>query len=412
MFYLSYTALMSTTRSTRTVCCKLTIDAAADAALRQTQAAFNVAASYCATVAWNAQVTNKNKLHHLVYGQTRIIYGLGAQLACCARDKAAEAVRVVRAAPERQDHATGQTIPKTCPTFAADSSIRYDARTYRLLSLDRVSMNTRTGRVVGQLVLGDFQRRYLYDTSWKIGSAELIRRVDGWYLCITQSKAAPAPDEPIGYLGVDLGIVNLAADSDGETYSGAQIKQVRHRRFQHRRRLQLANTRRARWRLRKIARREHRFQKDTNHRISKALVAKARTERKALALEDLKGIRERVTVRRKQRRVRHSWAFQQLRTFIGYKAQLSGVRVVHIDPRNTSRTCAVCGHCDKRNRPDQAHFRCLSCGHTAAADTNAAVNIARVAAGCPLGHQPIVSLLSHSVERADTNRAVLTTAVC
>jgi hypothetical protein len=200
---------MTGTLSTRTVCCKLAVDAPADAALRQTQAAFNAAASYCASVAWQQRVTNKNKLHHLVYGPTRANFGLGAQLACCARDKAAEAIRAARS----NGHVT-------CPTFAADSSIRYDARTYRLISLDRVSLNTLTGRVIGQLVLGEYQRRYLYDTSWKIGGAELIRRAQVWYLCITQSKAAPSPDEPTGYLGVDLGIVNLAADSDGETYSG------------------------------------------------------------------------------------------------------------------------------------------------------------------------------------------------
>jgi len=172
--------------------------------------------------------------------------------------------------------------------------------------------------------------------------------------------------------------------------------------------LQLANTRRARWRLRKTAKREHRFQKDTNHCISKALVRKAHATRKAIALEDLTKIRERVTVRREQRRVRHSWAFRQLRTFIDYKATQAGVRVVFVDPRNTSRTCGVCGFCDKHNRPDQAHFRCLSCGHSAAADTNAAVNIAGVAAV----NQPIVSLLSHRIERADTSCAVLTAAVC
>jgi IS605 OrfB family transposase len=390
---------MNTPLSTRTVCCKLVVDTAADAALRQTQAGFNAAASYCATVAWQQGVTNKNKLHYLVYGESRGTYGLGAQLACCARDKAAEAVRAVRAAPERQDPSTGQTIPKTCPSFAADSSIRYDARTYRLLSLDRVSLNTISGRIVSQFVLGDFQRRQLYDTTWKIGGAELVRRRNVWYLYITQSKAAPAPDEPTGYLGVDLGIVNLAADSDGETYSGQQVQAVRKRRYDHRHRLQLANTRRARWRLKRNARREHRFQKDVNHRISKALIHKARTQRKALALEDLTMIRGRVTVRRKQRRARHCWAFRQLRTFIGYKAAQAGVRVVHIDPHNTSRRCAVCGFCDKRNRPDRSQFRCLSCGHTAAADTNAAVNIAHVAAV----NQPIVSLLSHCIERVDTS---------
>ena len=87
---------MSTPLSIRTVCCKLAVDAPADAALRQTQVAFNAAASYCATVAWEHGVTNKNKLHSLVYGESRVTYGLGAQLACCARDKAAEAVRAAR----------------------------------------------------------------------------------------------------------------------------------------------------------------------------------------------------------------------------------------------------------------------------------------------------------------------------
>ncbi len=360
---------MTQTLSTRTVCCKLSLDADAANAIRATAEAFNAAATSCASVAWNERITNKNKLHHIVYGPTRVTYGLGAQLACCARDKAAEAVRATRA-----------NGSDTCPTFRPASSIRYDARTYRLLSMDRVSLKTLTGRIVGQLVLGEYQRCSLYDTSWKIGGAELVQRDGQFYLHITQTKASPAPDEPTGLLGVDVGIVNLAADSDGETYSGAQVQAVRKRRHKQRQELQQANTRRARWRLRKNARREARFQRDVNHSISKKLVAKARTARKALALEDLTKIRERVTVRRAQRRARHSWAFRQLRSFIAYKAAQAGVQVVAVDPRNTSRTCAVCGHCEKANRVDQAHFRCLQCGHTAAADTNAAVNIASRAA--------------------------------
>ncbi|NJK80081.1 MAG: IS200/IS605 family element transposase accessory protein TnpB [Chloroflexaceae bacterium] len=340
-----------------------------------TQQAFNRAATYCASVAWEQGVTNKNKLHHLVYGATRAEFGLGAQLACCARDKAAEAVRAARS-----------TGSDTCPVFGADSSIRYDARTYRLMSLDRVSLNTVHGRVVGQLVLGDYQRRHLYDTTWKIGSAELLRRANVWYLHITQTKANPAPDEPTGVLGVDLGIVNLATDSDGETFSGEQVKHVRERRFRHRQRLQTANTRRARWRLRQLAGKEARFQRQVNHTISKRLVQKAKQQRKALALEDLKGIRARATVRRSQRRQHANWAFHQLRQFVSYKAQCDGVRVSFVDPRYTSRTCSACGHCDKANRKTQDQFLCGACGYQANADVNAAVNISRAAV-----NQPIVS---------------------
>ena len=197
----------------------------------------------------------------------------------------------------------------------------------------------------------------------------------------------PAPAAPTDHLGVDLGIVNLAADSDGATYSGDQVREVRERRFQHRRRLQLRNTRNAKRRLRTAKRREARCQRDTNHRISKTLVAKATRERKALVLEDLIGIRARATVvHRAQRRVRHRWAFFQLRTFIVYKAAQAGVPVLVVDPRNTSRTCACCGCCDQRNRQTQSRFSCICCGHAPPADVYAARSIAwkaRVAAMSP-----------------------------
>ncbi len=112
-----------------------------------------------------------------------------------------------------------------------------------------------------------------------------------------------------------------------------------------------------------------------NHRISEMLVVKAKDTGRGIALEDLKGIRERITVRKAQRRTQHSWAFHQLRSFIEYKARIAGVPVVLVHPRNTSRTCPNCGHCDKKNRPTRDHFHCQSCGFAGPADGIPAVNI-------------------------------------
>ena len=64
------------------------------------------------------------------------------------------------------------------------------------------------------------------------------------------------------------------------------------------------------------------------------------------------------------------------------KAESAGRTVVAVDPRNTSRTCSQCGHCEAGNR-DKEVFRCLSCGYLAHAGTNAAANIA-VRAGLAL----------------------------
>jgi putative transposase len=350
---------------TRTVCIKLDIDGHEDT-LAATQRAFNAAASWIAQVCWDEGITNTNTAHHRVYGETRLDYGLGAQLAVCARAKAVEAIKAVKAAHK-----------ETCPQFGPRGGVRYDARTYRLMSLDRVSLNTLDGRVVCRLVLGERQHSMLIDPIWEIGGADLVWRRGVYYLHVTQSRDTPDAVDTEDTLGVDLGIVHLATDSDGQSFSGEQVKRVRAHYHQRRQQLQKVNTKNAKRRLRKNAGRERRFQKDINHCISKALVKKAAVSCKALALEDLTGIRERTTVRHEHRYERHSWAFFQLRQFLTYKAAWAGVPLHLVDPRNTSRTCSACGHCEKANRTSQDLFLCQRCGFTLNADHNAAINISR-----------------------------------
>jgi putative transposase len=64
-------------------------------------------------------------------------------------------------------------------------------------------------------------------------------------------------------------------------------------------------------------------------------------------------------------------------TILSHKAESAGRELIAVNPANTSRTCARCGHCAKDNRVTQAEFRCIGCGHGAHADVNAAINILR-----------------------------------
>jgi transposase len=73
-----------------------------------------------------------------------------------------------------------------------------------------------------------------------------------------------------------------------------------------------------------------------------------------------------------------------LTPFLSYKAAQAGVPLHTVDPRNTSRTCSVCGYCAKENRKSQASFVCQTCGYTDNADRNAALNISRAVVMQPM----------------------------
>jgi putative transposase len=153
---------------------------------------------------------------------------------------------------------------------------------------------------------------------------------------------------------------------------------VRTRYAGRRRALQSVKTKSAKRHLKRLSGKQRRFQKDVNHRISKRLVATAKRTGRGIALEDLKGIRERVRVRGAAQRARQSnWAFGQLRQFVSYKSQRAGVWLVTVDPRSTSQRCSACGHTERANRRSQAQFCCVVCQFATSADYNAAVNIER-----------------------------------
>ena len=82
---------------------------------------------------------------------------------------------------------------------------------------------------------------------------------------------------------------------------------------------------------------------------------------------------EKGTVRSKATRRRLSvWQRHLIRQAAERKAQEMGMIVTEVNPAYTSQQCSRCGLLGKRKRH---HFACPSCGHTAHADVNAAVNI-------------------------------------
>jgi putative transposase len=330
-------------------------------ALLETMHAFNDACTAIAQVAYDNQLANKFTLQKLVYAAVRQQFGLSSQMAIRAISKTTEVYK------------RDKSIQ---PFFRREGAITYDERLMSLKGPGEVSLLTLSGRVLVPLRIGEYQASRLDQIK---GQADVLYRNGTFFLAVTLDVATPEPQETTDTLGVDLGIINLATDSTGETFSGQAVEQNRQRHHDLRQRLQRRGTKSAKRHLKKLSGKQARFQKNTNHVISKRIVQKAKQQNKAIAIEELRHIRTRTerTVRHSQRARHSNWSFGQLRQFLSYKARYAGVPLHTVDPRNTSRTCHVCKHCEKANRKSQALFVCKNCGHTDHADRNAAINISR-----------------------------------
>lgn len=334
--------------------------------LISTMERFNEAATFAAKVGFEAGIFGQVTLHRLAYYEIRERFGLSSQMAVRAIAKAVECF---------------QRDKTKCPVFKAHSAICYDQRVLSFKGLTEVSLWALTGRLRIPFVCGDYQR----ERQGRIkGQADLVYRRGKFYLLCTIDMPESTPVDARDFLGVDLGIANIATDSDGTEHTGKPVEDVRRKHNLQRKRLQKRNTKGAKKKLKRVAVKEARFRRHQNHVISKTIVQTAQRTSRGIAVEELTGIRQRVTARGGDARNRLSgWAFAQLYAFLSYKATLAGVPVVKVDPRNTSRTCAECGHCQKSNRKSQSEFLCVSCGHRANADVNAARNIRALAVPKP-----------------------------
>ena len=326
---------------------------------------YNQACNYVSQIAFQEQEFRSYPLHHLTYKQIREEFSLPSQFAISVISTVADAYKTETTKSIKEKREISQCKWKKHSSIALDTrllSYFQDKKEVTLRSLDK---RLKLGLVIHNQKQFDLRK----------GEAKLIYNQGKFYLAQTIDIKSEEKKEINDYLGVDLGIVRIASDSDGNYYSGEEIEKKRIKYTNHRQSLKGKKTASSRRRLKKIGNKEARFRKDINHKISKQLVEKAKDTSRGIAMESLQQFFKKETVRKSYRNQRSSWSFYQLRAFVEYKAKLAGIPVVLVDPRNTSKMCSKCGHIDDANRKDQAHFVCQNCGFATNADFNASLNI-------------------------------------
>jgi putative transposase len=338
---------------------KLILSSKQKDSLKCTLQAANNACNYISAYAFENKIFNRFELQRNIYEYVKQEFCLPAQLVIKCIQKVSKAYTNNKA---KQN------------TFYHLGSIPYDNR---ILSWkeNSISLTSIEGRIKD--ITFACCRRANDMLKNKAGEHYLLFKNNNFYIHAScEVKESPLV-EPKGFLGVDLGIVNIATTSDGKSYSGENIDKNRRKYSKLRASLQRRGTPSAKRKLKRNSRKQSNFVRNTNHCISKEIVHKAKALDFGIALEELHKIKQ--TVSKDQTERHQKWSFYQLRSFILYKAEISGVKACLVNPKNTSRRCSRCGFVDKKNRKSRDEFFCLNCSLALDADFNASLNIGKIA---------------------------------
>lgn len=313
------------------------------------------------------KTTNPIKIQKIFYQEIRNTFSLSSMMTCLLIRRVCGNIK---------------NNKKVCHKYKARSSISYnkDVLSWNIEN-NTISILTKEKREKISFIVADYQKKF---STAKKKESDLVFKNNKWYLYTTIEIREEEQIIANDFLGVDLGLKNIAINNDGEIYCGDKIDKCRKYYNNFRKSLQKKASdlvekkkrpKNIRRKLKKKSGKEARFRKDVNHQISKKLVVLAKGTGRGIALEKLCGIRNQIRLYKQQRNKFHSWSFGQMQEFIEYKAQILGIPIEYVRPEYTSQTCFLCKHTEKENRVSQAEFLCKKCGNKDHADINAAKNI-------------------------------------
>ena len=240
-----------------TVKIKLLDSPEAHSALLRLMETVNKASRYTSTIAVETETYSQFKLRGLVYETLKADFGLGSNMA----------------------QITGERVGKAYATKTQRGK-KLHFKPHAAILLDRRVFSYKKGNVVSIWTMGGrIQIPFHCHKDVKLSSdieATLVLQDGVFYIHQPIEVAEATLVEATEYLGVDLGIKNIAVDSDGEVFTGAHLNSLRKRNLRLRKKLQKKGTKSAKRLLKKRSKKEARFAKDVNHCISKKLVQKAK----------------------------------------------------------------------------------------------------------------------------------------
>jgi putative transposase len=209
-----------------------------------------------------------------------------------------------------------------------------------------------------------FEQELLENARWKSGCFAQDS-VGDWWLCAPVEHAVAQVPAPKHAVGLDLGIKDTVATSDGDTLEAG--------RFYRSIEQKIANAQRRghRRQAKRLHRAAARRRKDALHKFSRTIV----NEYQRIVVGDVSSLKLAKT-RMAKSVLDAGWGM--LKTYLQYKGQQAGRCVEIVSERNTTRTCSNCKALTGPSGLDMLVVRtwvCRECDVTHDRDVNAARNI-------------------------------------
>ncbi|PSR01584.1 MAG: transposase, partial [Bacteroidetes bacterium QS_8_68_28] len=131
---------------------------------------------------------------------------------------------------------------------------------------------------------------------------------------------------------------------------------------------------------------------DLLHKLSRKVVEMLLERRvSAIAIGDVRGIRDRIDYGSQMNQRLHQWAHGEFARMIEYKAKLAGITAQRVNEAYTSQDCPQCGY---REKPSGRDYACSKCGFYGHRDVVGAANIRRKYVGSHTGQTRLPGVMA------------------
>lgn len=184
-------------------------------------------------------------------------------------------------------------------------------------------------------------------------------------------------------LGLDLGVNNLVATSDGLIIKGGVVKSINQFFNKQKAKIQKQLSKQNQWtskRKQQLMRWRYNKIHDLFHKASQMIIRHSvRKGVTTIVIGRNKNWKQNSHMGKKNNQKFTSVPFNKLIKMIQYKAEERGIVFKLVTEEYTSQTCSSCGYRSRSNRKHRGLFVCKKCKLVINADVNAARNIAKKA---------------------------------